>query len=194
MSVSHDRRATRQKYNSVHNFNVIDSIWWKVFKLSLFYIQTFPPLCVFTKVKAQSMPLNSKVLGLIRTYHCSDKPHQSWPVTGCRRTVASCMVYLFKGIPIKEPFGLNTFDKDQRGWGSSPAELFTRGQRTSALSSLKLAPISTLRRARVLVCKGIYSEKFRRFTFHGSLIKQNVGGHLNSDHYLLSRAISYKTE
>lgn len=31
---------------------------------------------------------------------------------------------LFKSIPVNEPFGLNTLDKDQRGAGSSPAEFF----------------------------------------------------------------------
>lgn len=49
------------------------------------------------------------------------------------RTVASCLVYLFKSIPINEPFGPNTLDKDRGGQGSTPVELFTRGQRTSAL-------------------------------------------------------------
>lgn len=56
------------------------------------------------------------------------------------RTVASCMVYLFKSIPINEPFGPNTLDKDQGGQGSTPVELFTRGQRTSALSKLTPSP------------------------------------------------------
>lgn len=44
------------------------------------------------------------------------------------------MVYLFESIPINEPFGPNTLDKDRGGQGSTPVELFTRGQRTSALS------------------------------------------------------------
>lgn len=63
-----------------------------------------------------------------------DSSHHLWLT---RRTVASCKAYLSKSVAINEPFGLNTLDKDQGGWGSSPVELFTRGQRTSALFSLE---------------------------------------------------------
>lgn len=61
------------------------------------------------------------------------------------RTVASCLVYLFKSIPINEPFGPNTLDKDRGGQGSTPVELFTRGQRTSALSK-RLPPPQVITR------------------------------------------------
>lgn len=68
------------------------------------------------------------------------------------------MVYLFKSIPINEPFGLNTLDKDLGGQGSSPVELFTRGQSASALSSLEMSTpspsslaVSTLRRVQVFL-------------------------------------------
>ena len=91
----------------------------------------------------QFNPPNSTVFSLTETYHHSDtaQTNQISPLLWLqRRTVASCMVYLFKSIPIKEPFGLNTLDKDQGGRGSSPVELFTRGQRTSALSSLGRSP------------------------------------------------------
>lgn len=72
------------------------------------------------------------------------------------------MTYLFKRIPFKEPFGLNTLDKDQGERGSSPVELFTRGQRTSALSSLEPPPpphthtFPTLRWVRVFLSKGLW--------------------------------------
>lgn len=88
--------------------------------------------------------LNSIVFSLIETYQHSDEAGTA-PISPLlwltRGTVASCKAYLFKSIPIKEPFGLNTLDKDQGGQGSSPVELFTRGQRTSALFSLELPPI-----------------------------------------------------
>lgn len=71
------------------------------------------------------------------------------------------MVYLFKSIPINEPFGLNTLDKDLGGQGSSPVELFTRGQSASALSSLEMSTprssssaVSTLRGVQVILHMG----------------------------------------
>lgn len=95
----------------------------------------------------ESILLNSIVFSLIVTYQHSDEAGTApigpllWPTRG---TVASCKAYLFKSIPIKEPFGLNTLDKDQGGQGSSPVELFTCGQRASALFSLELPPSSNL--------------------------------------------------
>lgn len=95
----------------------------------------------------ESILLNSIVFSLIETYQHSDEAGTApispllWPTCG---TVASCKAYLFKSIPIKEPFGLNTLDKDEGGRGSSPVELFTRGQRTSALFSLELPPAPNL--------------------------------------------------
>lgn len=98
-------------------------------------------------------PIKPVVLRLIEAYQRSDMA-VSAPISALlgagSRTVASCMVYLFKSIPINEPFGPNTLDKDQGGQGSTPVELFTRGQRTSALlkcSPLLHYPYPTLRRA-----------------------------------------------
>lgn len=120
------------------------------------------PLFMLARWEGSILP-NSIVFSLIETYQRSDVAGTapiSPPLWRTHGTVASCKAYLFKSIPIKQPFGLNTLDKDQGGWGSSPVELFTRGQRTSALFSLEPPPPpQTLRRVRVCSLLWILFEK-----------------------------------
>lgn len=74
------------------------------------------PLFKLAYWEKEFIPLNSFAFRLIKTYQHSDMMviNQIGPLLWLeRRTVASCMLYLFKSIPIKEPFGLNTLDKEQ---------------------------------------------------------------------------------
>lgn len=143
INISHNERPSLLYFYLKHPLRVQTRYWihLKFFHLPLFYRPVN---------RGEVITHNPTLLCLIKSYQGCDKAvinQITLSLSVCewyckRKTAPSCMVYLFKRIPIKEPFGLNTPDKDQGGRGSSPAELFTCGQRTSALSSLENCPPS----------------------------------------------------
>lgn len=59
------------------------------------------------------------------------------------------MVYLFKNIAIKEPFGLNTLDKDEEG-EEAPLQSFSHVAKGQVhFSPLKFSPVTTMRRTQM---------------------------------------------